>query len=174
MTLTSLRANITLRVPRGFGMDLDLEIAYTRNSRQEYRIDAPRGLKPTVSPDRDYDKGSPRRYIRAAGAVNGGGNKVKIEAVHGNITVKGKRLRRAVPGASEVTRRRQGCSAAARSPARRQFVPATLSLRRTVFLGAGVSLPTSLTMAVTNFLVPAPSKAIVVCRAFVSTIVPSP
>jgi DUF4097 and DUF4098 domain-containing protein YvlB len=88
VTLTSLSGDITLRVPSGFGMDLDLEIAYTRNSRQEYRIDAPGGLKPTVSPDWDYDSGSPRKYIRAAGAVNGGGNKVKIETINGNITVK--------------------------------------------------------------------------------------
>jgi DUF4097 and DUF4098 domain-containing protein YvlB len=86
--LTSLSGNVTLRVPRGFGMNLDLEIAYTRNSRQEYKIDAPGGLKPAVSPDWDYDKGSPRKYIRAAGAVNGGGNKVRIETVNGNITVK--------------------------------------------------------------------------------------
>jgi DUF4097 and DUF4098 domain-containing protein YvlB len=88
VTLTSNAGEITLHVPPGFGMDLDLQIAYTRNSRQEYRIEAPGGLKLTVSPEWDYDKGTPRKYIRAAGAANGGGIKVKIETINGNITVK--------------------------------------------------------------------------------------
>jgi DUF4097 and DUF4098 domain-containing protein YvlB len=88
VTLTSMSGDITLYVPSGFGMDLDLEIAYTRNSRQEYRIDAPGGLTPTVSPDWDYDKGTPRKYIRMSGSVDGGGNTVKIKTVNGNITVK--------------------------------------------------------------------------------------
>ncbi len=85
--LASLGGEITLRVPQGFGMDLDLEIAYTRNSRQDYKITAPGGLKSTVSPDWDYDKGSPRKYIRMSGAVNGGGKKVKVSTINGNITI---------------------------------------------------------------------------------------
>lgn len=88
VTLTSMSGDITLYVPSGFGMDLDLEIAYTRNSRQEYRIDAPGGLTPTVSADWDYDQGTPRKYIRMSGTVDGGGNTVKIKTINGNITVK--------------------------------------------------------------------------------------
>lgn len=88
VTLTSISGDATLHVPPGFGMDLDLEIAYTRNSSQEFRIDAPGGLKPTVSPDWDYEKGSARKYIRMTGAVNGGGHKVKVETVNGNVIVK--------------------------------------------------------------------------------------
>lgn len=88
VTLTDMSGNVTLRVPPGFGMNLDLELAYTRNSSQEYRIEAPGGLKPTVSPDWDHGKGTPRKYIRTSGAVNGGGHKVKIETVNGNVTVK--------------------------------------------------------------------------------------
>ncbi len=87
VALSSLGGDITLRVPRGFGMDLDLEIAYTRNSGQNYKITAPGGLKATVSPDWDYDKGSPRKYVRMSGAVNGGGKKVKIATVNGDITI---------------------------------------------------------------------------------------
>jgi len=88
VTLTSMSGDITLYVPSRFGMDLDLEIAYTRNSRQEYRIDVPGGLTPTVSPDWNYDQGSPRKYIRMSGSVDGGGNTVKIKTINGNITVK--------------------------------------------------------------------------------------
>jgi DUF4097 and DUF4098 domain-containing protein YvlB len=88
VTLTSMSGNVTLQVPPGFGMDLELEVAYTRNSSQAFRIDVPGGLKSTVSPDWDYGKGSARKYIRTAGAVNGGGHKIRIETVNGNIVVK--------------------------------------------------------------------------------------
>jgi DUF4097 and DUF4098 domain-containing protein YvlB len=88
VTLSSNSGDIALYVPSGFGMDLDLEIAYTRNSRQEYSIDAPGGLTPTVSPDWDHDHGTPRKYIRMSGSVDGGGNTVKIKTINGNITVK--------------------------------------------------------------------------------------
>jgi DUF4097 and DUF4098 domain-containing protein YvlB len=88
VTLTSMSGDIDLTVPSGFGMDLDLEIAFTRNSNQKFEIDAPGGLPHTVSPDWDYGKGSPRKYIRMSGAVNGGGNKVKVRTVNGNIRLK--------------------------------------------------------------------------------------
>jgi len=87
VTLSSMGGDMTLRVPRGFGMDLELEIAYTRNSSKDFRIAAPGALKPVVSPDWDYALGSPRKYIRMTGAVNGGGKKVKIATINGNITI---------------------------------------------------------------------------------------
>jgi DUF4097 and DUF4098 domain-containing protein YvlB len=88
VTLTSMSGDVTLSVPPGLGMELDLEIAYTRNSTQAYRIDAPGDLTSTVSPDWDHDHGSPRKYIRSSGSVNGGGNAVKIRTVNGDITVR--------------------------------------------------------------------------------------
>ena len=87
VSLTSMSGNIVLHVPRGFGMALDLEIAYTKNSRKDYQITAPGGLNATASPDWDYDQGSPRKFIRKAGSVNGGGHAVKVKTVNGNITV---------------------------------------------------------------------------------------
>lgn len=88
VTLVSMSGDVELEVPSGFGMDLDLEIAFTRNSRKTYRIDAPGGLQSTVTDDWDYGNGSPRKYIRMSGTVNGGGNVVKIRTVNGNITVR--------------------------------------------------------------------------------------
>lgn len=86
-TLESMSGDVVLHVPRGFGMDLDLEIAFTRNSSQEYRIEAPGGHAATLSPEWDYQQGSPRKYIRMNGPVNGGGQKVSIRTVNGNVTV---------------------------------------------------------------------------------------
>jgi len=87
VSLTSMSGTVVLNVPRGFGMDLDLEIAFTKNSRKEYTITAPGAGSPSVSPDWDYDKGSPRKYIRKSGAVNGGGHKITVRTINGNVTV---------------------------------------------------------------------------------------
>jgi DUF4097 and DUF4098 domain-containing protein YvlB len=88
LALSSNSGDITLQVPSGFGMKLDLEIAYTRNSSQEYGIVAPGGATPTVTPEWDHQQGSPRKYIRLSSTVNGGGNRVTIRTVNGNITVR--------------------------------------------------------------------------------------
>jgi len=88
VTLISMSGDIDLNVPSGFGMNLELEIAFTRNSRKDYQISAPGGLPTTVTPEWEYDHGSPRKFIRMSGAVNGGGPVVKIHTVNGNITVK--------------------------------------------------------------------------------------
>jgi hypothetical protein len=88
VTLTSMSGDITLHVPAGFGMNLDLEIAFTRNSTQDYRITAPGNLAATTTPEWDREHGTPRKYTRASGAVNGGGNTVKIRTINGNVMVR--------------------------------------------------------------------------------------
>jgi len=88
VTLTSMSGDITLYVPAGFGMKLDLEIAFTRNSTQDYRITAPGNLAATTTPEWDREHGTPRKYTRTSGAVNGGGNTVKIRTINGNVTVR--------------------------------------------------------------------------------------
>ena len=87
--LTSMSGNITLIVPPGFGMDLDLEIAFTRDSGRDmtYKIETDFDVKQSVTPEWDYDHGSPRRYIRAKGPINGGGNKVKVRTINGDVKV---------------------------------------------------------------------------------------
>lgn len=84
--LTSMSGDITLYVPSGFSMELELEIAYTRNSRQDYRIETPFGLPELRTREWDYDHGSPRKFIRQNGST-GGANRVKIETVNGNIII---------------------------------------------------------------------------------------
>ncbi|MGH9867928.1 MAG: DUF4097 family beta strand repeat-containing protein [Candidatus Polarisedimenticolia bacterium] len=88
VTLTSMSGDITLYVPAGFGMNLDLEIAFTRNSTQDYRITAPGRLPATTTKEWDREHGTPRKYIRTSGDVNGGGNTVKIRTINGNVTVR--------------------------------------------------------------------------------------
>ena len=87
VNLSSMSGDVTLHVPPGFGMKLDLEIAFTRNSDQNYKIVAPGNLQQTTTPEWDRSNGSPRKYTRTSGAVNGGGNTVKIKTINGNIKV---------------------------------------------------------------------------------------
>lgn len=87
VTLTSMSGKVVLHVPRGFGMNLELEIAFTKNSLKEYTITAPGSASQTVTPDWDYGQGSPRKYIRKSGSVNGGGHAVTVKTVNGNVTV---------------------------------------------------------------------------------------
>jgi DUF4097 and DUF4098 domain-containing protein YvlB len=86
--LRSMSGEVELVVPAGFSMELELEIAYTRNSAQDYRIVADSiELRQSMSNDWDHDHGTPRRYIRASGST-GGANSVKISTVNGNITIR--------------------------------------------------------------------------------------
>jgi DUF4097 and DUF4098 domain-containing protein YvlB len=87
VTLTSMSGKVVLHVPPGFGMNLDLEIAFTKNSLKEYTITAPGAAPASVTPDWDYGQGSPRKYIRKSGSVNGGGHKVTVKTINGNLTV---------------------------------------------------------------------------------------
>lgn len=85
--LSSNSGDITLHVPAGFGMELELEVAFTRNSKQAYGIEAPGGGASTTTGDWDHDHGTPRKFTRRSGTVNGGGNKVQIRTINGSITV---------------------------------------------------------------------------------------
>jgi DUF4097 and DUF4098 domain-containing protein YvlB len=88
VSLVSMSGDIVLNVPTGFGMDLDLEIAYTRNSSQNYRIETDFAFDRSETSEWDHGRGTPRKYIRGTGSVDGGYNKVKIRTVNGNITVR--------------------------------------------------------------------------------------
>ncbi len=41
-----------------------------------------------MTPDWDHGHGTPRKYIRMSGAVNGGGHAVKVRTVNGNVELK--------------------------------------------------------------------------------------
>lgn len=84
--LTSMSGDVVLTVPSGFSMDLNLEIAYTRNSQQDYKIETPFDLRQSVSDEWDRENGTPRKYIRAKGST-GGAHSVRVRTVNGNITV---------------------------------------------------------------------------------------
>ncbi len=86
--ITSMQGEVTLIVPAGEGFDFDIELDYTKNSRRSYKIDCDFQLSQDESQDWDYDHGSPRKTISGTGSVNGGGNKIVIRTINGDVHVK--------------------------------------------------------------------------------------
>jgi len=86
--ITSMQGEVTLIVPAGAGFDIDIELDYTKNSGRDYRIDSDFQISQHESSDWDYEHGSPRKTIKGTGAVNGGGNRIVIRTINGNVYLK--------------------------------------------------------------------------------------
>ena len=86
--LSSNSGDIILHLPAGFSARFEIELAYTRNSTRNYRIDSDFAMQTEDSPDWDYSRGTARRYIYGNGTVAGGEHLVKIKTINGNVTIK--------------------------------------------------------------------------------------
>jgi DUF4097 and DUF4098 domain-containing protein YvlB len=86
--LTSLSGDIELVVPADLSMDLDLTIAYTRNSSQDFEIISDFDVQIERSKHWDYSNGSPRKRIYGTGKVAGGKYPIVIETINGDIVIK--------------------------------------------------------------------------------------
>ncbi len=86
--LTSMGGDITLTVPAGLSMDVDVTLAYTKDSRHNYKIKSDFNLNQKTTSEWEYKNGSPRKYIYGTGNINGGKNKIVIETINGNVYLK--------------------------------------------------------------------------------------
>jgi DUF4097 and DUF4098 domain-containing protein YvlB len=86
--ISSKGGEITLTVPAGLSVQFDLELAYTRNSRQNYTITSDFPLQVRDTPNWDYSRGSPKKFIYGTGVSGGGKHRIRIETINGNITIK--------------------------------------------------------------------------------------
>ena len=90
--LISMGGDITLTVPKGLSMNIEIEIAYTQSNKkhkfEDYKIHNDLQLKEERSSDWDTSKGTPRKYITAKGNVAGGKNTIKIKTINGNVYLK--------------------------------------------------------------------------------------
>lgn len=84
--LTSMSGEITLVMPEGADLDIDIELDYTKNSSRSYKIVSDFQIDQQESADWDYEHGSPRKTIRGTSA--GGGNRVVIRTINGNVYLK--------------------------------------------------------------------------------------
>jgi hypothetical protein len=83
--LQSMGGEISLTVPPALSMDIDIELAYTKDSRRNYRITSEFDLKQEESKEWDRSQGSPRKYINATGTIGDGKNKVRIMTMNGDV-----------------------------------------------------------------------------------------
>jgi DUF4097 and DUF4098 domain-containing protein YvlB len=88
VTLSSYGGNISLKVPKGLSMDVDIELAITKKAKKKYEIISDFKLKQKTTDEWEYHKGSARKYIYATGKLAGGKFKIKIKTVNGNIYLK--------------------------------------------------------------------------------------
>jgi beta-lactamase regulating signal transducer with metallopeptidase domain/DUF4097 and DUF4098 domain-containing protein YvlB len=86
--ITSGNGTVTLMVPRNLAAQLDLETAYTNNRSRATRIVSDLPLSTTETGEWDSRYGTPRRYVRANQAVGGGGRRVRVRTVNGNIVIR--------------------------------------------------------------------------------------
>jgi len=84
--LTSMHGDITLALPDGADLDIDIELGYTKNSSRNYKIVSDFPIDQNESADWDYDHGSPRKTI--SGTAAGSGHRVVIRTINGNVYLK--------------------------------------------------------------------------------------
>jgi len=91
--LTSLGGDINLKVPQDFSMNIYVEIAYTKDwgrkhkNFEDLKVSGDFNLSEERSSEWDDSHGSPRKYYKAKGSVNGGSNKVVIKTINGNVSI---------------------------------------------------------------------------------------
>ena len=86
--ISSLGGDIELTVPKNFSMDVDIALAYTRNSHGGYKIYSDFEITQDESSRWDRSEGTPRKYIYGEGKINGGKNRVRIATINGDIYIK--------------------------------------------------------------------------------------
>lgn len=79
--------DVTLVVPDGLGMDLDLKLAYT-HTKKEFRIMSDFPLNQRETDQWSSAEGTPRKYIFGTGQIGTGRNRIKIHNINGNIYLK--------------------------------------------------------------------------------------
>jgi hypothetical protein len=91
VSLSTGLGDVELTVPKGYSMDLDLTIGYTRSSRRDYRIRCDVPFEEEHATEWDYgygDRGSAQKYILGTGSVAGGRHRIRIRTTNGNITIR--------------------------------------------------------------------------------------
>jgi len=84
-TLISGYGDIYLTVPANLSMEVDIELAFTRDSRRTFRIVDDFDLRQETTDTWDSSQGTPRKYIYGRATIGGGRNKIRIRTVNGNV-----------------------------------------------------------------------------------------
>jgi DUF4097 and DUF4098 domain-containing protein YvlB len=88
VTLVSMGGDVTLTVPEGLSMDVEIRVRCGRKHEGRCRIDSDFELQRSEEDDREWEFGGRRHTLRASGTIAGGKNRVRLETVHGTVTLK--------------------------------------------------------------------------------------
>jgi DUF4097 and DUF4098 domain-containing protein YvlB len=88
--LSSFSGDVSLTVPAGLEMDIDIELSYTKGKEGKYKIYSDFKLKQKKTDTWDDSKGSPRKFIYGDGVTGSGKHKIKLKTINGNIYLKKK------------------------------------------------------------------------------------
>lgn len=88
VSLTSLGGDITLTVPAGLSMEIEIEIAFTKKYDGDVKIVSDFKLNEEVSKEWIKKNGSSRKILTGKASVNDGKNKIRINTINGNVYLK--------------------------------------------------------------------------------------
>jgi DUF4097 and DUF4098 domain-containing protein YvlB len=88
VTLTSMGGDITLNVPAGLSMDIDLKLSFTEKYSKKCKITGSMNIKQETTDKWETDKGTPRKTISGTAKTKDGKNKIIIKTINGNIDIK--------------------------------------------------------------------------------------
>jgi len=88
--LSTGTGGIYVTVPKNLSMDVDIELAYTKNNTGKYKITSDFKLREGKTDTWDNTQGTPRKYIFGKASIQGGRNKVIIRTVNGNVHLRSK------------------------------------------------------------------------------------
>jgi DUF4097 and DUF4098 domain-containing protein YvlB len=83
--LTSYQGDLRVMLPRNVSAIFEIELAYTNNSMQNYRIISDFDLSQEETKQWDYGRGTPLRYIFGSGVAGSGKRKIRLRTINGNI-----------------------------------------------------------------------------------------
>lgn len=86
--IDSKGGDIELTVPAGLDMDVDVQIAFTRDSSRQYGIRSDFPVQTTSSPEWETGHGTPRRIIQGRGKIGSGRHKVVIRTINGDVKIR--------------------------------------------------------------------------------------
>jgi DUF4097 and DUF4098 domain-containing protein YvlB len=88
VSISTASGDVTLVVPDGLNVEFDLRLAYTNNTKKEFRIESDFPLNQHESDEWSSAEGTPRKYIYGLGKIGAGRNLIKIRNINGNIYLK--------------------------------------------------------------------------------------
>ena len=80
--------DVLLTLPANFSMDLSVELGVTNNSSKNYSISSDFDIGIETDDEWTYSEGTPRKYTRGTGKLNGGDHRVRIFTTNGNVAIR--------------------------------------------------------------------------------------